>query len=119
MDPIKQRIAIAEYFGYLDVREYLVDMDYLSLMGRLPINGKYRKEPLFPIPDYLNDLNVMHEVEENLQSHHLCREYENKLYNILGNTVGTEPTKPHHWTWHATAAQRAEAFLKIIGKWEE
>ena len=115
MNQNKQRIAIAEYLGYIDVREYVEDMDndYLSLMGR-----KYKKGPLIRIPDYLNDLNAMHEAEETLQSHHLCYEYNNKLYNILGNTVGNRADKPHHWTWHATAAQRAEAFLKTIGKWK-
>jgi hypothetical protein len=116
MNSIKQRIAIAEYLGYIDVRDYVEDMDndYLSLMGR-----KYRKGPLFRIPDYLNDLNAIHEAEEHLQSHHLCYEYNNILYNILGNTVGNRADKPHHWTWHATAEQRAEAFLKTIGKWED
>ena len=116
MNSIKQRIAIAEYLGYIDVREYAEDMDnyYLSLMGR-----KYRKGPLFHIPNYLNDLNAIHEAEEHLQSHHLCYEYNNILYNILGNTVGNRADKPHHWTWHATAEQRAEAFLKTIGKWED
>ena len=27
MNQIKQRTAIAEYLGYIDVREYVVDMD--------------------------------------------------------------------------------------------
>jgi hypothetical protein len=70
-------------------------------------------------PEYNRDLNQMHEAEEHLQSHHLCYEYNNILYNILGNTVGNRADKPHHWTWHATAKQRAEAFLKTIGKWED
>lgn len=116
MNSIKQRIAIAEYLGYIDVREYVEDMDndYLSLMGR-----KSQKEPLEFIEYYTNDLNAMHEAEKALQSHHLCYEFNNNLYNILGNTVGNRADKPHHWTWHATAKQRAEAFLKTIGKWEE
>ena len=83
-------------------------------MGR-----KSQKEPLEFIEYYANDLNAMHEAEKHFQSHHLCYEYNNILYNILGNTVGNRADKPHHWTWHATASQRAEAFLKTIGKWEE
>ena len=116
MNQIKQRTAIAEYLGYIDVREYVVDMDddCLSLMGR-----KSQKEPLEFIEYYANDLNAMHEAEKHFQSHHLCYEYNNILYNILGNTVGNRADKPHHWTWHATASQRAEAFLKTIGKWKE
>jgi hypothetical protein len=61
------------------------------------------------IPDYLNDLNAMHEAEKALTSEQL------EVYcNILH--------KPNHgvyWAIHATASQRAEAFLRTIGKWEE
>lgn len=61
------------------------------------------------LPDYLNDLNDMHEAEKVLTNEQL------EVYcNILH--------KPNHgvyWAIHATASQRAEAFLRTIGKWEE
>jgi hypothetical protein len=106
MDPIKQRTAIAEYLGYIDVREYVEDMDndYLSLMGR-----KYKKGPLIRIPDYLNDLNAMHKMEN-----HLPLNQRETYMEYLREITGVP-------TWgicHALAEQRAEAFLKTIGKWE-
>jgi hypothetical protein len=115
MDQIKQRTAIAEYLGYIDVREYVVDMDndYLSLMGR-----KYKKGPLIRIPDYLNDLNAMHEVETHL----LNKEgddwgiYCDNLMDIIVSAAGYSAAELY---CHASAATRAEAFLKTIGKWEE
>ena len=60
-------------------------------------------------PDYLNDLNAMHEAEETLMHDdpHGYGCYSCDLYEQYGNTV------------HLTAAQRAEAFLRTIGKWEE
>ena len=63
------------------------------------------------IPDYLNDLNAMHEAEElcgEVFSIKSC-EYDDWLSCVIG----------HDQTWRATAAQRAEAFLKTLGLWEE
>ncbi len=72
------------------------------------------------IPDYLNDLNAMHEAErvvldQGLQDHWL----DTLVEVVVGKNV--------HWSdYHcfpqvnrASAAQRAEAFLKTIGKWKE
>jgi hypothetical protein len=59
------------------------------------------------IPDYCNDLNAMHEAEKTLNSEQL-HEYYDKLELFNG------------WEYpSSTARQRAEAFLKTIGKWEE
>jgi hypothetical protein len=118
MNCIKQRTAIAEYLGYIDVREYMEDMyiDYLSLMGR-----KYRKGPLFRIPDYLNDLNAMHEVEKHLVDNFTTQDFQIARYvNHLENLVSSNVPK-YGWSFAltaATAAQKTEAFLKTIGKWE-
>ena len=61
------------------------------------------------LPDYLNDLNAMHEAEETLMHDdpHGYGCYSCDLYEQYGHTV------------HLSAAQRAEAFLRTIGKWEE
>lgn len=86
--------------------------------GELPWlhpNGKdyYRK-----IPNYIGDLNAIHEAETYMSSK-LWNGYFNKLYKIVFNT----PDQPEHINnWriiNATAAQRAEAFLRTIGKWKE
>jgi hypothetical protein len=60
-------------------------------------------------PDYCNDLNAMHEAEKVLTSEQI-----DKYVTILCLEIQPEP-KLHH----ATAQQRAEAFLRTIGKWEE
>jgi hypothetical protein len=65
---------------------------------------------LLDIPNYCNDLNAMHEAEKVLGEVHSIKscEYDDWL----------QSTTEHDQKWRATAAQRAEAFLKTIGKWE-
>lgn len=65
-------------------------------------------DPSPGIPDYCNDLNAMHEAEEFL-SGNLWIGYVNDLANIEGNLFGIR----------ATARQRAEAFLRTLGNWQE
>lgn len=67
------------------------------------------------IPNYCTDLNAMHDAEILIQD-------RNKYLNILASV--TEPIdslpKDHDWAFtQATARQRAEAFLRTLGKWEE
>jgi hypothetical protein len=61
------------------------------------------------IPSYCNDLNAMHEVEGTL-SDAVFERYYLALYDSTGST---------RWPVSATARQRAEAFLRTLGKWEE
>ena len=59
------------------------------------------------VPDYLNDLNAMHEAEKMLDFNQL-RDMEDSVsfrFAVL--------------PFHSTAAQRAEAFLRTLDKWEE
>jgi hypothetical protein len=60
------------------------------------------------LPDYCNDLNAMHEAEESLKGKQFGA-YGNALTDIEGSL----------WGIRATARQRAEAFLRTLGKWEE
>lgn len=62
-----------------------------------------------PFPNYCNDLNAMHEAEKMLKNQFTTIE---EAYWRNLNQV-----KPH--PIYATAAQRAEAFLRTLGKWEE
>ena len=74
-----------------------------------------------PFPDYCNDLNAMHEAE-----HRLCklefgwRTYADALEDVVGVNgwwaIMGEADK--RLVLHATARQRAEAFLRTLGKWE-
>lgn len=60
------------------------------------------------MPDYLSDLNAMHEAEKILTDQQQV-DYAHALRTI----VGWNPM------WAATAAQRAEAFLRSLGLWKE
>lgn len=62
-------------------------------------------------PDYPADLNAMHEAEATFDN---C-EIKWKTYRDWILTI----VEPHRHEIHATAAQRAEAFLRTIGKWQE
>ena len=59
-----------------------------------------------PLPSYCSDLNAMHEAEKVLIKKH---------YDSYEHRLGMTVNRP----WHATARQRAEAFLRTIGKWED
>jgi len=62
-----------------------------------------------------NDLNAMHEVEKTL------KEKQRSKYSLaLAHVLDTAPNvdwADQFLNIHATAAQRAEAFLKTIGEW--
>jgi len=62
------------------------------------------------VPDYCNDLNAMHEAEKVLTAEQR-RSYSNCIFNL--------PVSECESNTFATAAQRAKAFLRTIGKWEE
>ena len=58
-------------------------------------------------PDYLNDLNAMHEAENDVLTTAQMTTMGQYLHQRLGMLWG-----------FATASQRAEAFLRTIDKWE-
>jgi hypothetical protein len=67
-------------------------------------------------PNFCNDLNAMHEAEGALfnNNQNLRWKYVSELHIAAGPTGW--------WNYasaHATARQRAEAFLRTLGKWEE
>lgn len=59
----------------------------------------------------------MHEAEKVLTDEQVWV-YTAKLRDVLGVGGGKVMGRINEWEWHATAAQRAEAFLRTIGKWE-
>jgi hypothetical protein len=98
MSPDKQNIAIAQACG-------VVSKDHWGALYKT--EQGYARD----CPDYLNDLNAMHEAEKVLDYNQM-----NRYQNIeLSRFVRTGTT----WICRATAAQRAEAFLRTVGKWEE
>ena len=98
MKPEQQRIAIAETCGW-NLTETAVTYPNGLVIGFHP--PEYVREVfLKACPDYLNDLNAMHEAEKKLPD---------ALFVRYANWI--PPC--------ATAEARAEAFLRTLGKWED
>ena len=104
MNPEQQRIAIAEACGRVQRPDGLW----------FPEGKNYGSQG---IPNYLNDLNAMHEAEKVLDPKGKDCGYEYWLRTVC-HIPERESAKGRYF-YRATAAQRAEAFLRTIGKWEE
>jgi hypothetical protein len=103
MNKEQQRIAIAEACGW---KRHADGLGYYQGVHPAFMGGR-------AVPDYLNDLNAMHEAEKVLLTKDgFCGCWET-YSNILTASMGCTDI------FHATAAQRAEAFLKTLGLWEE
>jgi len=64
-----------------------------------------------PNPNYAGCLNAMHEAEKVLNENDQYL-YWHFLYKMCGGSQEFD-------LLHATARQRAEAFLRTLGKWED
>ena len=111
MTPEAQRIAIAEACGWTFYKESLdintrvkrPDGSFAGLMF-----GPECKHN--PLPDYLNELNAMHLAEQWLKDNSTTMIWRRYWENL------SEVCQPSVEYWRATARQRAEAFLRTIGK---
>ena len=72
-------------------------------------DGHGHPEHMVPLPDYINDLNAMHDAEKVFVGADRFV-YWHEINNIVMGTVHTA---------FATAAQRAEAFLKTLNLWTD
>ena len=97
MSSDKQQIAIAEACGW---KPHADGVGFYRGFHPLIKGGE-------PAPDYLNDLNAMHEAEKVLTPQQKERYCTELLYTHSAMLV------------FSTAAQRAEAFLRTIGRWED
>lgn len=105
MSPTDQRVAIAEACGFKrEERGY-------GAFTRIEDGEEWSYAP-HDLPDYLTDLNAMHEAEKILQKGKK-HEYTDWLKKCCPRSGRTD-----FLAFHATAAQRAEAFLRTIGKWQ-
>ena len=116
MSPDKQRIAIA---GAI----YGDNCSVKLVVNPQPEHCRWG-DKLLLTPDYLNDLNAMHEAEKVLWDTGKAMEFTNQLVGIVCSARGfrwDKGTSDDHLMClsHATAAERAEAFLRTISKWEE
>ena len=116
MSPQSQRIAIAEACGWYEIyydgtenNGPESDINPLRLVGKWSKRGVGSWAIICSLPDYLNDLNAMHEAEKVLNE---------KQEHIMNDTLW-DLMSGRKYLWHATAPQRAEAFLRTLGKWEE
>lgn len=140
MNPDKQRTAIAEYCGWKEIGKSGIYQNVSKGVNGCMPNGEVHKKRIkmklpgansFLVPDYLNDLNAMHEAEKALEDKdeggRLMAEYaiwklpsvceiysrKNELVHPYTGSIG------NYLLIHATAAERAEAFLRTIRQWEE
>jgi len=120
-----QRIAIAEACGW--IREYAEEPMWNTSLnsyngGYEPVKtvlfGRFKKRVLASnLPDYINDLNTMHEAEKMMTEDQWLYYTVNVLLAAKDGSFVID--KNMKTMAHATAAQRAEAFLRTIGKWED
>lgn len=125
MNPTKQRQVIAEACGKKWLRDdcpedqhepYPVNVIAGTKIYRCrkcdcyQCDGSKWERPQFDCetPDYLNDLNAMHEAEATLS----VIDHEKFAQRLWGGMPVRESIS-------ATAARRAEIFIKTIGKWKE
>lgn len=111
MSPTKQRIAIAT--ACPDVFTYTQSLTNVFVY-RAGLKDQF-PELILPEFDPLTDLNAMRAAETTLTSDQQSV-FVSRLCDVAPNGVG------HDWRWllvHATAAQRAEAFLRTLGLWKE
>lgn len=110
MSPEAQRIAIAKALGFEGI---LSSSDHEGMLGKRHIDRKWAT-----IPDYLNDLNAIHEAEGSLDASHHAQ-FREWLMHVVASTAGGLPSDFDRAYVSATASQRCEAFLRTIGKWRE
>jgi hypothetical protein len=115
MKPEKQRIAIAEACGWTDVK------GTKGVHPKARFKGCGYADDWIALPDYLHDLNAMAEAEQSLwlKDWNLRYVFCDHLADMIrGRRVNRNEWGPELML-DATADQRAEAFLRTIGKWED
>ena len=140
MNAERQRIAIAEACGWKWYRrpatgpwaskpmrslyhpdlsaEYLAALELADMTERECNPAFMWREGM--IPNYTGDLNACAQFEDALDYMNGERsQYLAHLTRIVAQYNDDKPSSKCRGTHRATAAQRAEAFLRTIGRWEE
>jgi hypothetical protein len=112
-------IAIAEACGWIslgqdaEMQQWWIQMP-AEIVRRLS-HDEIRRQRRHKLPSYTTDLNAMHEAEKALTEDG-CQHY----FALLATMTFQNPrVAVEHWQAHATARQRAEAFLRTIWKWRD
>lgn len=127
MTPEQQRIAIAKACGWHSFRD--IGGDGETRLWGMSKEMKHTSLPTQLVPNYHGDLNAMHEAEKVLEdadeNGRLMANYATWILPSVcdayrrGHERSVAGSTTAYWVLHATAAQRAEAFLKTLGLWEE
>jgi len=127
MTPEAQRIAIAQACGWKIENYGPVNYETLYWRLRRPdgticentigCTGEDWSRKIFThmVPNYLNDLNAMHEAEKVLVESQLLRYVRLLLPKDAGDPLSNGDV---YALCFATAAQRAEAFLRTLNLWQ-
>ncbi len=130
MTPEAQRIAIAEACGWKpETRKMYAGCPNVEGWGKNQHLGIGDKDRDFTtmwqrLPDYLNDLNAIHEAEKTIIQGPRD-DYASYLVGVVCGDIkysfgpDGELEGNNFDTFTATAAQRAEAFLHAIHKWDD
>jgi len=84
----------------------MTDEQINAAIAKIHLSEKYPDG--YWVRDYCANLNAMHEVESILT--------EDQLW-VMARQI--ERNWEDQWYFRATARQRAEAFLRTLGKWED
>ena len=112
-------VTIAKACGWrhckhdMRIAEAVHTRPYHGLVGIEPRAKEYdglKDWHYWVIPAYATDLNAMHEGERARICGTLDMEYRKHLGDVCGQ---------YQIIWHATARQRAEAFLRTLNLWTE
>lgn len=120
MTPEAQRIAIAELLGWTQRTEGLFwneDKQRAAILKGSALEATRRKMGLpcdngVLLPDPLTDLNAIHDAEKVLTGTQ-NEDYWDEVAKLVPDTKGM------FGILHATAAHRAEAFLRTVGRWTD
>ena len=106
MSPDEQRIAIAKACGWAKFTPDTIQFTAQRSDGKWDL-----------IPDYLGDLNAMHQAWLTLS--HFNRDcFESALYSVIVGQAEYNRNDDQPYITNATALQRARAFLETVGLWE-
>jgi hypothetical protein len=107
MTPTEINITIAEHLGWTEPRG-APDATWMKHPDSRPTSNPFG---IAPVPNYHGDLNATCSAEETLTVHQKKDQIENAV-RIVFREHGVTAS-----AYFATAVQRAEAFLRTIGKW--
>lgn len=113
MTPEQQRIAIAVACGWTEIEP--CTCCYGVSRGYQPIPAAHKKH----VPDFINDLNAMRTAEKTLTQDQMIDYSQHVGKSVTSHLPASRAAWMDFGLIHTTASQRAEAFLRAIGKWEE